>query len=182
MGTGQADPWQLRSGGGPRWSGRLVHEMMGVRQLVRVALTDALVAGVRTRLTRVPHFGVDGQAVRPTAIFSWDEQHVLSTDEATNAVVVWDVRTRSLQHRLTGKRPPYASWQRGGGAGGRAGGCFLLRALSLVPIPLTCVRLSRAHETQGILDTCGRWRRCQTTTRSRAEGTGKTCAHSKNQA
>ena len=42
------------------------------------------------------------QEVHAPAVFTWDEQAVVGTDEATNAVVLWDARTGRLLQRLTG--------------------------------------------------------------------------------
>jgi hypothetical protein len=53
-------------------------------------------------LCRVRACEYGAQAVRPTAVFSWDETQVLAADEATNAVIVFDVRTGTLSHRLSG--------------------------------------------------------------------------------
>ena len=46
--------------------------------------------------------GAQMQASRPCAAFAFEEEYLLAADEATNGVIVWDVRMRHIVDRLIG--------------------------------------------------------------------------------
>ena len=108
--------------------------------------------------------GAQMQASRPSAAFAFEEEHLLAADEATNGVIVWDVRMRHIVDRLIGVPRGFALIRT---TANRLTFAlpFLVGSLSQyilhrsTPWPLR--RIARRLPAPGMLGSDSKWQRCR---------------------